>query len=79
MTDSPPSGSQVSMAETASEPRTMSPESSAAKTPGVSMPPESISATTPASQPKSQPPKRRGKGKLNYFRVTLEISMSPQV
>lgn len=61
MTDSPQSGSQVSMAETASETRTMSPESSAAKTPGVSMPPESISATTPASQPKSQPPKRRAK------------------
>ena len=71
MTDTPQSDSQVSMAETASEPRTMSPESSAAKTPGVSMSPESVPATTPASQPKSQLPKRRAKGKLNYFRVTI--------
>lgn len=63
MAETPQTGSQVSMSETASEPRTMSPDSSAVKTPSVSMSPESVPAATPASQTKSQPPKRRGKGK----------------
>ena len=66
MADTPQSGSQVSMSETASDPGTASPESSVGKTPGVPMTPESVPASTPAPvpQPKSQPPKRRGKGKL---------------
>lgn len=67
MAETPESGSQVSMSETASEPGTASPESSAGKTPSVSTSPESIPATTPAPQPKSQPPKRRGKGKLSFL------------
>ena len=57
-------GSQLSMSETASQPGTGSPEGSVAKTPSVSMSPESAPAATPASQPKAQPPKRRGKGTL---------------
>ena len=57
-------GSQLSMSETASQPGTGSPEGSVAKTPSVSMSPESVPAATPASQPKAQPPKRRGKGTL---------------
>ena len=64
MAETPQSGSQISVSETASEPGTVSPEGTAAKTPSVAMSPESVSATTPASQPKSQPPKRRGKGEL---------------
>lgn len=63
MAETPQSGSQVSMSETseASEPRSESPKSSAGNTPSVSVSPESVAAATPASQPKSQPPKRRGK------------------
>lgn len=53
MADTPLGGSQVS--ETASEPGIKSPEHS--------MSPESVTDTTPTTQPKSQPPKRRGKGK----------------
>lgn len=64
MAETPQTGSQLSMSETASEPGTGSPEGSVAKTPSVSMSPESVSAATPAPQPKAQPPKRRGKGKL---------------
>jgi len=61
MAETPPSRSQVSMPETASESGTVSPESSAAKNPSVSVSPESVPASTPAPQPKPQPPKRRGK------------------
>ena len=64
MAETPQTGSQVSMSETASEPGTASPESSAGKTPSVSVSPESVPTATPAPQPKAQPPKRRGKGKL---------------
>jgi len=64
MAETPQTGSQLSMSETASEPGTGSPEGSVAKTPSVSMSPESVLASTPAPQPKAQPPKRRGKGKL---------------
>ena len=53
MADTPQGGSQVS--ETASEPGIKSPEHS--------MSPESVTDSTPTTQPKSQPPKRRGKGK----------------
>lgn len=61
--ESPQSGSQVSMSETASVAGTVSSESSVGRTPSVSATPESIPASTPAPvpQPKSQPPKRRGK------------------
>ena len=62
MAETPQTGSQLSMSETASEPGTGSPEGSVVKTPSVSMSPESVPATTPAPQPKAQPPKRRGKG-----------------
>ena len=62
MAETPQTGSQLSMSETASEPGTGSPEGSVAKTPSVSMSPESVPAAT--TQPKAQPPKRRGKGKL---------------
>jgi len=66
MAETPQTGSQTSMSETASEPRTASPESSTSKTPSVKPPsistsPESVPAATPVSQSKSQPPKRRGK------------------
>lgn len=61
MAETPQTGSQLSMSETASEPGTGSPEGSVAKTPSVSMSPESVPAATPAPQPKAQPPKRRGK------------------
>ena len=64
MAQTPQTGSQLSMSETASEPGTGNPEGSAAKTPSLSMSPESVPAATPAPQPKAQPPKRRGKGKL---------------
>ena len=68
MAETPQTGSQTSMSETASELRTASPESSTSKTPSVKPPsvstsPESVPAATPVSQSKSQPPKRRGKGK----------------
>ena len=53
MADTPLGGSQVS--ETASEPGIKSPEHS--------MSPEGVTDTTSTTQPKSQPPKRRGKGK----------------
>ena len=52
MADTPLGGSQGS--ETASEPGIKSPEHS--------MSPESVTDTTPTTLPKSQPPKRRGKG-----------------
>ena len=73
MAETPQTGSQTSMSETASEPRTASPESSTSKTPSVKPPsvstsPESVPAATPVSQSKSQPPKRRGKGK-KYFEL----------
>lgn len=75
MAETPQTGSQTSMSETASEPRTASPESSISKTPSVkpssvSTSPESVPAATPVSQSKSQLPKRRGKGK-KYFELYL--------
>ena len=68
--ESPQSGSQVSMSETASVAGTVSSESSVGKTPSVSATPESIPASTPAPvpQPKSQPPKRRGKGRYRTYK-----------
>lgn len=66
MAETPQTGSQLSMSETASQPGTGSPEGSVAKPPSMSMSPESVPAATPATQPKAQPPKRRGKGKLRH-------------
>lgn len=62
MADTPLGGSQVS--ETASEPGIKSPEHS--------MSPESVTDSTPTTQPKSQPPKRRGKGKA-YTQCILNV------
>ena len=76
--ESPQSGSQVSMSETASVAGTVSSESSVGRTPSVSATPESIPASTPAPvpQPKSQPPKRRGKGRYRtYMFVWIELRM----
>lgn len=76
--ESPQSGSQVSMSETASVAGTVSSESSVGRTPSVSATPESIPASTPAPvpQPKSQPPKRRGKGRYcTYMFVWIELRM----
>ena len=70
--ESPQSGSQVSMLETASVSGTVSPESSVGQTPSVPRTPESIPTSTPApiAQPKSQPPKRRGKGTYSTVRAS---------
>lgn len=76
--ESPQSGSQVSMSETASVAGTVSSESSVGRTPSVSATPESIPASTPAPvpQPKSQPPKRRGKGRYRTYKfVWIELRM----
>ena len=76
--ESPQSGSQVSMSETASVAGTVSSESSVGRTPSVSATPESIPASTPAPvpQPKSQPPKRRGKGRYRTYKfVWTELRM----
>ena len=62
MADTPQGGSQV--CETAPEPGIKSPEHS--------MSPESVTDSTSTTQPKSQPPKRRGKGKA-YTQCILNI------